>query len=174
MIIRVSELPGEGLTIDNPATVGSRYQDPSWHLDGVRLHVARDGMDVVVAGEVDATVPQICGRCLETFPVTLRASLDLRFMPRPASADSLELSPDDFETDFYANDQLDLGAVVETETTLALPMKPLCRPDCRGLCLACGGNRNLVSCACPERPPDPSLGGLRGLALRLDHSRSDD
>jgi uncharacterized protein len=173
VIIQVSELPGEGLIVDDPVTIGSPYQDQSWRLDGVRLRVSRDGLDVVVAGEVDATVPQTCGRCLEAFPVTVRASLDLRFMPRPASADSLELSPDDFETDFYADNQLDLGAVVETETTLALPMKPLCRPDCQGLCPGCGGNRNLVRCACPERPPDPRLGGLGDLAARLDHSRWD-
>jgi len=173
VIIQVSELPGDGLTIDDPATVGSPYQDQTWHLDGVRLRVARDGMDVVVVGEVSATVPQTCGRCLESFRVGVRAALDLRFLPRPASADSLELSPDDFETDFYADDQLDLGALVETETTLALPMKPLCRPDCLGLCPACGGNRNLITCACPARPPDPRLGGLRSLTIRLDHSRSD-
>jgi uncharacterized protein len=173
VIIRVSELPGEGLTIADPARPSLAYQDRSWHLDHVRLHVARDGMEVVVAGDVDATVPQTCGRCLEAFPVVVHAAIDLRFMPRPASADSHELSPDDFETDFYVDDQLDLAAVVETETTLALPMKPLCRSDCRGLCPACGGNRNLVACACPERPPDPRLGGLGGLAARLDHSRSD-
>lgn len=172
MIIRVSELPGEGLTINEPATLGSPYQDRSWKLEAVRLHVARDGMDVVLTGEVGATVPQTCGRCLEPFPVTVRAPLDLRVMPRPAGADSLELSPDDFETDLYANDQLDLGAVVETETTLALPMKPLCRPDCRGLCPVCGGNRNFVTCTCPEHSPDRRLSGLKGLA-RLDHSRSD-
>jgi uncharacterized protein len=173
VIIRVSELPGEGLTIDDPARLSLAYQDRSWHLDDVRLHVARDGAEVVVAGDVDATVPQTCGRCLEAFPVVVHAAIDLRFMPRPASADSHELSPDDFETDFYVDDQLDLAAVVETETTLALPMKPLCRSDCLGLCPACGGNRNLVTCACPERPPDPRLGGLGGLAARLDHSRSD-
>jgi uncharacterized protein len=173
VIIRVSELPGEGLTIDDPATVGSPYQDHSWHLDGLRLYVAREGLDVVVTGEVNATVPQTCGRCLEAFPVVVQAAIDLRFMPRPARADSLELSSDDFETDFYADDQLNLGAVVETETTLALPMKPLCRADCRGLCPVCGGNRNLVACACPACPPDPRLGGLGSLAARLDHSRSD-
>ena len=173
MIIRVSDLPGEGLTIDDRARLSLAYQDRSWHLETVRLHVARNGMEVVVTGDVDATVPQTCGRCLEAFPVVVHSAIDLRVMPRPASADSHELSPDDFETDFYADDQLDLAAMVETETTLALPMKPLCRSDCRGLCPACGSNRNLVACACPERPPDPRLGGLRGLAARLDHSRSD-
>jgi DUF177 domain-containing protein len=169
VIIRVSELQGEGLTIDDPAALGSPYEDRSWRLDRVHLQVARDEADVVVDGMIGATVPQVCGRCLEPFPVELRVPIDLRFVPRPPVGDTIELSEDDFETDFYANDQLDLGAMVETETTLALPMKPLCRPGCRGLCAACGGNRNVAACACPERPPDPRLAALRDLSARLDH-----
>jgi uncharacterized protein len=99
----------------------------------------------------------------------VQAPVDLRFIPRPATGDSLELSTDDFETDFFTNDELDLGAVIETETTLALPMKPLCRESCLGLCPACGVNRNLVACTCPERPSDPRLAVLRDLAAPLDH-----
>lgn len=169
MIIRVSELQGEGLTIDNPSDLGSPFEDPLWRLDRVQLHVALDGADVVVEGVVDATVPQTCGRCLEPFPVGVRAPIDLRFVPRPPLGDTIELSSDDFETDFYAGDQLDLGAVVQTETTLALPMKPLCRPECRGLCPVCGGNRNVAACACPARAGDPRFAALKSLEIRRDH-----
>ena len=169
MIIRVSDLPGEGLTIDDPAALGSPFEDRSWRLDRVRLRVARDGADVAVDGLVEATVPQVCGRCLESFPVDVRAPIDLRFVPRPSLGDTIELSNDDFETDFYADDQLNLAALVQTETTLALPMKPLCQPGCRGLCPGCGANRNLTACACPERRPDPRFAGLRGLSARREH-----
>lgn len=161
MIIRISDLPGEGLTIDDPGTLGSPFEDRSWVLGGLHLRVARDGADVVVEGVVQATVPQVCGRCLEPFPVEARAPIDLRFMPRPAVADTIELSGDDFETDFYADDQLDLAALIRTETMLALPMKPLCQPGCRGLCPACGANRNLSPCACADPPRDPRFAGLR-------------
>ena len=169
MIIRISDLPGEGLTIGDPAALGSAFEDRSWRLDRVHLRVARDGADVVVDGEVEATVPQVCGRCLESMPVQVHAVVDLRFLPRPAIADSVELSSDDFETDFYADDQLDLGALVRTETTLALPMKALCQPGCRGLCPRCGANRNLTACACAADAPDPRFAGLRGLAVRPEH-----
>jgi len=168
VIIRISDLPGEGLTIDEAAALGSPFEDPSWRLDGVHLRVARDGADVVVEGQVEATIPQVCSRCLESLPVQVRAPIDLRFLPRPAIADTIELSSDDFETDFYADDQLDLGALVRTETTLALPMKALCQPGCRGLCPRCGANRNLEACACAN-PPDPRLAGLRALADRREH-----
>jgi uncharacterized protein len=168
VIIRVSDLPGEGLTIDDPAALGSPFEDRSWQLGGVHLRVARDGAEVAVDGVVEATVPQVCGRCLESFPVSVRALIDLRFMPRPALGDTLELSSDDFETDFYADDQLNLAALVRTEATLALPMKPLCQPSCRGLCPGCGANRNVDACACPADRPDPRFAGLRGLLARRE------
>ena len=167
MIIRVSDLQGEGLHIADPSALASPFADPSWRLTRLDLHVERDAADVVVHGELGATVPQTCGRCLESFPVDVRATVDSRFVPRPATGENVELGEDDLETDFYANDQLDLAALVETETTLALPMKPLCREDCRGLCPACGANRNVAPCTCDPRPPDPRLAALRDLAARL-------
>jgi uncharacterized protein len=169
MIIRVSELRGDGVTVDDPAAVAASFADPSWRLDRVRLSIEPDGADVLVRGDLRATVPQTCGRCLETFPAQVGADIDVRVVPRPASADSVELGADDLDVDFYANDVLDLSALIATETTLALPMKPLCRPGCRGLCPVCGCNRNDVSCACRVQPPDPRLGVLGELAARLNH-----
>src|SRR5207244_13627268 len=106
------------------------------------------------------------GRCLEPLPADVRAAVDVRLIPRPATADNVELAPDDLDVDFYQNDELDLGALVEAETTLALPMKPLCRDDCRGLCPVCGGNRNLIACECQERVVDPRLAVLKQFIAR--------
>ncbi|PYO46507.1 MAG: hypothetical protein DMD84_25790 [Candidatus Rokuibacteriota bacterium] len=169
MMIRVSELEDEGLAVTDPRSLEPAFSDPSWRLDALSLTIAPDGVDVVVQGRMTATVPQTCGRCLESFPARVDATVDVRLVPRPATKDSVELGADDLDVDFYVDDQLDLNRVVETETTLALPMKPLCREDCRGLCPACGGNRNLVACACAGRASDPRLAALRDLATRLRH-----
>jgi uncharacterized protein len=169
MIIRVSDIGDEGLLVANAGEFIAPFSDRAWRLDAVRLHVSRDGDDVVVVGEIGASVPLTCGRCLEEFRVDVHPAVDVRYLPRPALADAVELGADDLDLDFYANDELNLTALVETETTLALPMKPLCRLDCRGLCPVCGGNRNVVQCACPARPPDPRLNALKDLAARLHH-----
>ena len=169
MIIRVSDIQDDGLRVANAGEFVAPYSDRSWRLDHVDLHIARDGDDVVVTGELGATVPLTCGRCLEEFPVAVKVPVDVRYLPRPAVADDSELGVDDLDLDFYDNDELNLNALVETETTLALPMKPLCRADCRGLCAVCGVNRNSVTCTCPVRPPDPRLMPLRDLASRLNH-----
>ena len=76
------------------------------------------------------------------------------------------MGADDLETDVYQHGQLDLTALLETETSLALPMKPLCREGCRGLCPVCGGNRNVTACACETRVPDPRWAALKGWAER--------
>jgi len=73
----------------------------------------------------------------------------------------------DFIRAVYRKDELDLSALIETETTLAVPMKPLCRDDCLGLCPVCGGNRNVTACACAARATDPRLAVLKDLAHRL-------
>ena len=130
------------------------------------LSLEPDGAEVFVRGRLTATVPLTCGRCVETFPGRFNAEVDVRLVPRPAGADSVELGADDLDVDFYDNDQIDLARVVENEAMLALPMKPLCQPECRGLCAVCGANRNVVACTCAQRPPDPRLAALRDLAAR--------
>lgn len=168
MIIQVSDIPEEGLVLASPGELGCPFADRSWRLDDVRLLLERDGEDVVVTGRVAATVPLTCSRCLEVFRETVALDVDVRYAPRhSAVAPGAELAAGELDVDFYDDDRLDVAAVIDAETTLALPMKPLCRPACQGLCPACGGNRNVVPCTCGGRAPDPRLAVLRDLANRL-------
>lgn len=168
MVIRVSEIPEEGVVVEGVAEFPHPYQDPAWALEALSLVVEKDKEDVLVRGRLRARVPQTCSRCLEPFPFELAAQVDTRFAPAARAGDhEVELRPDDLEVDFYAADVLDLNRLIQTETELGLPMKPLCRAECRGLCGVCGGNRNLVSCACEARLPDPRMAALKDLAARL-------
>ncbi len=168
MIIQVSEIPAEGLSIEGPQSLPAPFSDSTWDLDELSLFIERDGVDVLVRGRVAGRVPQTCGRCLEQFVVRVESQIDSRFVPRPQNRrDEVELAADDLDLDFYSNDSLNLVVLVETEATLALPMKPLCRADCRGLCSVCGGNQNLVECHCGDRAPDSRFAVLKDLAARL-------
>jgi uncharacterized protein len=102
--------------------------------------------------------------------VALGQELDLFYLPRAAGQDEaqeeeVELTDRDVVVGYYEADQLDLGEVVREQVLLALPLKPLCREDCRGLCPTCGRNRNQFPCGCPppEEPGDPRLVPLRKL-----------
>ena len=73
------------------------------------------------------------------------------------------MEDDDLTTAFYGNDEIDLGQLVLEQFYLALPMKPLCRESCRGLCPECGTNLNTATCSCVREWTDPRLDGLRAL-----------
>ena len=170
MLIRVAEIPDEGLEIEGPEAFPKPFQDPGWTLEAVRLRVDKDGEAVLVSGQLVARVPQTCGRCLEPYQVTVAPGVDARFVPIPRGrGDERELGADDLETDVYDHGVVDLTALLETETTLGLPMKPLCREGCRGLCPVCGGNRNVTPCACEQRGPDPRWTPLKALAARMSN-----
>ena len=58
----------------------------------------------------------------------------------------------------------DLGEMVREQVLLALPLRRLCREECRGLCPSCGVNRNADSCDChPAETVDERLAVLRKL-----------
>jgi uncharacterized protein len=167
MVIRVSEIPEEGRTIEGVEEYHP-FQDPHWALEALSLFIEKDKGDVLVSGLIRSRVPLTCSRCLEPFLLTAEADMDVRFTPRSQwRGEDVELSANDLEVDFYAENLLDLDRLIETETTLRLPMKPLCQENCRGLCPVCGGNRNQSSCACRVKLPDPRFQALKILSERF-------
>ena len=98
-----------------------------------------------------------------TLPIDTQ--VDLTYVPHPSQAaeDEVELSQDDLTTAFYRDQTLDLAEMVREQFYLALPMRPLCREECKGLCPQCGTNLNQGTCACDVRWEDPRLAGLRTL-----------
>ena len=171
MLIRLEDIPDEGLQIDRdqfPSVFGG--EETEWVLGPISVCLRREGTDVAVTGTFRATVRLVCGRCLEPFTQILEDQVAGRFTPRPAGrADEVELSADDLDVTFYDGESIDLGAFLRAETLLDVPMKPLCREDCLGFCPVCGGNRNLNPCPCETRPLDPRLAPFRALAERLIH-----
>lgn len=164
MIVRVSEIPDDGLDVRSPADLGAVFPETDWTLDTVELHIERRGGEVQVTGSFQATARLQCSRCLEPLVSQVAPAVELHLVPAPGVRhEEVELGRDDLELDFYQSDTLDVARLVRSETDLALPMKPLCRADCRGLCPACGGNRNLASCGCEIRTVDPRLAPLEAL-----------
>jgi uncharacterized protein len=76
-------------------------------------------------------------------------------------------SPDD-EAFPIIDDQVDLRPVVTEVLVCALPLAPLCRDDCQGLCAECGANRNLVDCGHDGRSADPRWSALEALRDQLN------
>ena len=120
-----------------------------------------------LSGSISAAVELACVRCLEPFRLDLREILDLLFLPPSANAGSGDeehkLKDEDLSVSFYREDKIDLSQLIREQLYLALPMKPVCRADCAGLCPVCGVNRNLTRCDCAGETVDPRLASLKAL-----------
>ena len=97
-------------------------------------------------GSVEAPWHGICRRCSIPVVGVLRSAVDERFL--------YDRAPDDEENYPLEDDVLDLAPLVHDAILLDLPLAPLCRPDCAGLCPYCGIDRNEASCTC-SAPADP-------------------
>jgi uncharacterized protein len=109
-----------------------------------------------------------CSRCLEPFRMAVNAAFDLRYLPASemATETEREVQDEDLETSYYRDDQIDLNELLREQFYLALPMKPLCQEDCKGLCAECGTNLNTGSCDCAPVWEDPRLAALKGLVKK--------
>jgi uncharacterized protein len=130
------------------------------------LHKDKETFRVV--GNVRTELELPCSRCLEPFRLPVDQAFDLRYHPQAeASTDpEIEVAEEDLETSFYRDEQIDLNELLREQFYLALPMKPLCREDCKGLCPHCGTNLNTETCACTPAWEDPRLAALKQFKSR--------
>ncbi len=127
------------------------------------IHKDKDRFRLV--GTVRTGLELSCGRCLEPFGLAIDATFDQRYLPLSEAKreGDDEVEEDDLGTSYYHGEQIDLDELMREQFYLALPMKPLCRDDCRGLCPECGINRNTSTCACAPTWEDPRLAALKRL-----------
>jgi uncharacterized protein len=135
------------------------------------IHEHRGPKDIVadirLRGQFSGKFQVPCARCVEPVEIPLSAEFDLIFRPAEADSEAPERSITAPETEirYYLKDSLSLEDVLREQVLLSLPVRTLCKPDCKGLCPRCGENRNSTACTCEEGPADPrweALAGLRG------------
>ena len=117
-------------------------------------------------GRVRTVLELSCGRCVEPLRLPVDASFDVRYHPQSEAVEPAgehEVGEGDLDDAYYRDDQIDLDELVQEQLYLVLPMKPLCRDDCRGLCPECGTNLNTGTCNCRHEWTDPRLEALKGL-----------
>ncbi len=132
------------------------------------FEVFKEGVRYRLVGRVQTTLLLTCSRCLEPYPTPVDAPFDLVYVPfaQNTGEGEFEIQEDDLNTAYYRDDVIDLGELMREQFYLALPMKPLCAPACRGLCPVCGTNLNLASCTCRAEWMDPRLAVLGTLVKR--------
>jgi len=105
-----------------------------------------------------------CSRCLSAYPFREDEAFSLLLYPRrPATGEEAELAREELDALFYDEPTVALAPIAEERVQVALPMKPLCRPDCKGLCVECGKDLNLGPCGCAHESVDPRWEALKAL-----------
>ena len=129
--------------------------------------------DIRLRGRFSGRFQVPCARCVEPVEVPLAADFDLIFRPIGADSGASERSITAPETEigYYQKDSLLLEDVLREQVLLSLPVRTLCKPDCKGLCQRCGANRNSQTCTCEEGPNDPRWEALSGLRSQIKSPR---
>jgi uncharacterized protein len=138
------------------------------------LHEHRGPKDIVadirLKGSFSGNFQVPCARCVEPVGIPLEGSFDLIFRPLGADADAPErsITADEAEIGYYQEDSLALEDVLREQVLLSLPVRTLCKPDCKGLCPRCGVNRNSQACSCEVGPSDSRWEALADLRRRIE------
>jgi uncharacterized protein len=147
-----------GYSRDFPIDLPSVFLKPDlklYNLVGNAL-ITRTAHGLLLQAKLYAQVSAECARCLNDFSQPLGAEFTelYAFTPNSATESGLLLP----ETGI-----IDIGPIVREEMLLAIPMSPICSPDCKGLCPICGENLNETVCNHEDESLDPRLSVLKTL-----------
>lgn len=176
MKISVDEMPQTPREIDfseNVADLNHNYsRERSRDFDfppALAVHLAyyRSGAELFFSGRLRGDLTGRCGRCAENFSYTLDHHFDFMLTPEAKSTGrgAEELHRDEMGLSGYSADEIDLAPLIAEQALLALPTRPLCSDECRGLCSSCGANLNQDACKCSSASGDPRMALFRTLKV---------
>lgn len=162
MKITITEIPPEGLDIDFKGDQKwlEQYYGKSEKEISVkilesfmsRIHINKIQDIVKISGEAKVSTNLKCIRCGEWFEKEVDIVIKNEFHPIEEwiseGEDLYKLSNDEMEWEFYSEPFIEIEDVVAENFFLTIPLYPLCKEDCRGLCKMCGTNLNKKSCSC--------------------------
>ncbi len=110
------------------------------------INATRTPQGILVRVHLQATTPQVCVRCLQPFEQPLQIEFEELYAFSPET---------EAEQRFPHSGIVDLGPLVREYMILAIPLKPLCHPECKGLCPVCGADLNQGPCEHQGQTIDP-------------------
>ena len=147
-----------GFSRDFPFEIPQINLPPDLHLDDLvgEVRITRTPQGILLQAAFKASTELECVRCLTNFQQALNISFtELYAFSQRYVTDSGLLMP---ETGI-----IDLGPVLREYSVLEIPISPLCKPDCKGLCPICGNNLNESTCSHEGDSGDPRLASLKSL-----------
>jgi len=116
--------------------------------------LTRTKSGIIVKCEMTASVTGFCSRCLKQIDCEVSYDFEEESLPSAAISEGLSSSGQIDNLTIDESQILDLSEAIQQYALLAMPAKPLCRPDCAGICPSCGQDLNKHPCKCPSRTAD--------------------
>lgn len=159
--------------------LGGEMDDPPV----VEVSAHRMGETLYLEGSVESALELGCARCLARYRQPLREPFRLVLEPvgtrmpsEPEAVRSLASHGmcvgDELDLGWYRGAEIDLGGFILEVIALAVPVQPLCREECKGLCPSCGVDRNRESCDCADVRTASPFAVLQGLRDRASEGES--
>jgi len=172
--IKVSNIPEEGLKLHfrldgeklKDIVKVDRGMDFHPHTIDVSCDISKVQETVSLGLHLETEIDFDCCRCLESFTLPVKGEADYTLIPsREDVKGEGEWAGEDEAFGFYREDLIDPESLVYEQILLQIPLKPLCRENCRGLCPHCGTNMNLSSCNCREEQAGSPFAALKNLKV---------
>jgi uncharacterized protein len=175
MKLDISHIPETGLGVNVELDAGEvDISDATAELAG-DLHFEGRVMEageemLLLEGTLRGTFSLSCSRCLKGFVQPLEIQVSARYANtaeiEPESR--AEAAPPETTPIPFVGDEIDLVLGIREDLLLNVPLKPLCREVCHGLCPQCGADLNEGECTCEKRTVDPRLAGLRDIRTQME------
>jgi uncharacterized protein len=174
--IKVDTIPVNGLFVDfllDPVWLKEIAQDrplgfvPSGPVE-VHGELTRTGQGILFRGRIKGIIRLQCSRCLESFLKAVEESVGLEWrlispLPNSSGREEAGVQIEDLETGLIQDGVLDLAESILEEVILTVPIQPLCRESCLGLCPVCGENKNMNLCNCKSKGGNSPFSVLKNL-----------
>ena len=122
-----------------------------------KIKLIRTQRGILVKATLNTGVDLTCGRCLSLFRCPLSLDFEEEYVPIVDVVTGTPLPLPEERSTFTIDEHhvLDLTEATRQYSVLVIPMKPLCREECAGLCPSCGHNLNQGPCDCSSPEIDP-------------------
>jgi len=144
-------------------------ESPDFTLNKLDVNclITRTSGTVFIKGSFSAFIDIECSRCLERARLPIGSNFTYTLIPAKAETrEDLELTPEELEISYYKGDFIDLAPIVCEQIILQIPMKVLCREECKGLCTHCGTNLNTSSCNCHLNIINDRMAALKSFEVK--------
>jgi uncharacterized protein len=148
-----------------PISVEALDREPLLSLSSVRVagEVSRIEKEYALDARLAYEGELECSRCLAAYPFAVDEALSVVLCPRGPLKEEIALEKGDLDVSFYDDPVVPIAPLVEERIQMLVPMKPLCREDCKGLCPQCGEDWNVKGCGCVVPTADPRWEALKAL-----------